>query len=61
MKSIAHPEWPYTGTQWEWRGFSHKQLDGYQSPSVTITWDEWRELVDLATSECCDTSNHVNG
>ena len=22
MKSLAHPEWPYTGTPWEWRGFA---------------------------------------
>lgn len=21
MKSLAHPEWPYTGTPHEWRGF----------------------------------------
>lgn len=21
MKSLAHPEWPYVGTPWEWRGF----------------------------------------
>ena len=19
LKSMAHPEWPYTGTPWEWR------------------------------------------
>ena len=24
MKSIAHPEWPYTGTPHEWRGFVKK-------------------------------------
>ena len=22
MKSLAHPEWPYTGTPHEWRGFA---------------------------------------
>jgi hypothetical protein len=22
VKSLAHPEWPYIGTQWEWRGFA---------------------------------------
>lgn len=22
MKSLAHPNWPYTGTPWEWRGFA---------------------------------------
>ena len=21
MKSLAHPDWPYTGTAHEWRGF----------------------------------------
>jgi hypothetical protein len=21
LKSLAHPDWPYTGTPWEWRGF----------------------------------------
>jgi hypothetical protein len=21
LKSLAHPEWPYTGTPHEWRGF----------------------------------------
>ena len=21
MKSLAHPDWPYSGTPWEWRGF----------------------------------------
>jgi hypothetical protein len=21
LKSRAHPDWPYTGTPWEWRGF----------------------------------------
>jgi hypothetical protein len=24
MKSLAHPDWPYTGTPWEWRGFGEK-------------------------------------
>ena len=24
MKSLAHPEWPYTGTRHEWRGFAEK-------------------------------------
>lgn len=24
MKSLAHPQWPYTGTSFEWRGFGHK-------------------------------------
>jgi hypothetical protein len=23
LKSLAHPDWPYTGTPWEWRGFVH--------------------------------------
>lgn len=22
LKSLAHPEWPYTGTPNEWRGFA---------------------------------------
>ena len=21
-KSLAHPEWPYSGTPWAWRGFT---------------------------------------
>lgn len=25
MKSLAHPDWPYTGTPWEWRGFGDAQ------------------------------------
>ena len=24
MKSLAHPEWPYTGTPQEWRGFAER-------------------------------------
>jgi hypothetical protein len=24
MKSLAHPDWPYTGTPWEWRGFANR-------------------------------------
>ena len=24
MKSLAHPDWPYTGTPNEWRGFAKK-------------------------------------
>jgi hypothetical protein len=24
VKSLAHPEWPYSGTPWEWRGFARK-------------------------------------
>jgi hypothetical protein len=27
LKSLAHPEWPYTGTPHEWRGFAEKQKD----------------------------------
>lgn len=22
LKSLAHPDWPYLGTSWEWRGFT---------------------------------------
>ena len=31
MKSLAHPEWPYTGTPHEWRGFVKRAEDD--------TWD----------------------
>ena len=24
LKSLAHPDWPYTGTPHEWRGFVHR-------------------------------------
>lgn len=24
MKSLAHKDWPYIGTPWEWRGFAEK-------------------------------------
>jgi hypothetical protein len=24
LKSLAHPDWPYTGTPHEWRGFAEK-------------------------------------
>lgn len=27
MKSLAHPDWPYTGTPWEWRGFAKEKSD----------------------------------
>jgi hypothetical protein len=33
MKSLAHPEWPYTGTPHEWRGFAVK--------SDTFTFPDW--------------------
>ncbi len=26
MKSLAHPEWPYAGTPWAWRGFAADML-----------------------------------
>jgi hypothetical protein len=26
MKSLAHPNWPYTGTPHEWRGFAEKEM-----------------------------------
>lgn len=22
LRSLAHPDWPYAGTPWEWRGFA---------------------------------------
>jgi hypothetical protein len=25
MKSLAHPDWPYSGTPWEWRGFAENK------------------------------------
>jgi hypothetical protein len=25
LKSLAHPEWPYTGTPHEWRGFTERE------------------------------------
>jgi hypothetical protein len=28
MKSLAHPDWPYSGTPWEWRGFADQPVDG---------------------------------
>ena len=27
MKSLAHKDWPYTGTAWEWRGFGKADTD----------------------------------
>jgi hypothetical protein len=27
LKSLAHPEWPYSGTPWEWRGVAKKAQD----------------------------------
>lgn len=24
LKSLAHPEWPYVGTSFEWRGFFNR-------------------------------------
>jgi|GEM_PF-6917883 len=30
MKSLAHPNWPYTGTPWEWRGFAEKAMPKVQ-------------------------------
>jgi hypothetical protein len=37
LKSIAHPEWPYTGTPHEWRGFAEKyiyQVIGLPKPEL---------------------------
>lgn len=33
MKSLAHPEWPYEGTAWEWRGFV-KKAEQAEMPKV---------------------------
>jgi hypothetical protein len=31
LKSLAHPDWPYTGTPHEWRGFA-QELASKQQP-----------------------------
>jgi hypothetical protein len=35
LKSLAHPEWPYTGTAHEWRGF----VKGDEVVSPAEYWD----------------------
>lgn len=30
MKSLAHPDWPYKGTCWEWRGFAKETPQEYR-------------------------------
>lgn len=41
LKSLAHPEWPYSGSAHEWRGFAEKQLEGYVSPLEKLTAEQW--------------------
>jgi hypothetical protein len=43
LKSLAHPDWPYTGTPHEWRGFVKK--DG--GPRVERT-NEWTQVPEFA-------------
>jgi hypothetical protein len=35
LKSLAHPDWPYTGTPHEWRGFA----GGYNPKLVRLLKD----------------------
>jgi heme oxygenase len=32
LKSLAHPDWPYTGTPHEWRGFAEKLAEVMAQP-----------------------------
>jgi hypothetical protein len=34
LKSLAHPDWPYTGTPHEWRGFGERAIRA-------MTYDEF--------------------
>lgn len=36
MKSLAHPEWPYVGTPWEWKGFAEKAAEREPRPAGTV-------------------------
>jgi len=46
-KSLAHPDWPYTGTPWEWKGFAAK-LAAEQKPlgpeATKVLMDNLSEL-----------------
>jgi hypothetical protein len=44
LKSLAHPDWPYTGTPWEWRGFVKK------TPFAGMPWPEG-SIVQLSADE----------
>jgi hypothetical protein len=39
LKSLAHPDWPYTGTPWEWRGFVKR------TPIRTMTYEEFEAFL----------------
>jgi hypothetical protein len=38
MKSLAHPDWPYSGTPWEWRGFAEKAKQDEAQPLFELLW-----------------------
>jgi hypothetical protein len=40
LKSLAHPEWPYTGTPHEWRGFANR---GFSIKAMSA--DDFAELL----------------
>ncbi len=56
MKSLAHPEWPYTGTPHEWRGFAGdiqwRQVNGEPFEYAIQQGRHGDEFVRLASGEC---------
>jgi hypothetical protein len=54
LKSLAHPDWPYTGTPWEWRGFAEREhraearrrLDGYKGVLGSLTAEQHKAITE---------------
>jgi hypothetical protein len=64
LKSRAHPDWPYTGTPWEWRGFRvaiarEKVMRNHSEVLAYLAESERKDLAGLVDPSKLDAIRQV--
>jgi hypothetical protein len=47
---MAHPEWPYSGTPWEWRGFANTACPDFVAMQKQQKSERGAALIDNAVN-----------